>query len=117
MYGIDRGYDFEFLIDKRLLQVCFGLFQLILNFDEDISITIEGNFDLSLSNKNKYKESISIEYDEVLFLIDQTIKEVQVLDTKTLEINFSNNKNLKLFDNNTNSESFQICSPSGIIAV
>jgi hypothetical protein len=33
--------DINFLLGKELLQICFGLYQVILNFSENASISVE----------------------------------------------------------------------------
>ena len=42
--------DLRFLIGKELLQTCFGVYQIILNFSEDTSISVER--ELTFSNKS-----------------------------------------------------------------
>jgi len=42
MFGLPSDFDASFLEGAMVLQVCIGLHEVILNFDGDISITIEG---------------------------------------------------------------------------
>jgi hypothetical protein len=44
MHKLPSNVDLKFLLDATLLQVCVGAYEVILNFDDDISITVESSF-------------------------------------------------------------------------
>jgi cytoskeletal protein RodZ len=43
MYGLPANIDLSFLHGRVLLQLCVGQNEMILNFDEDVSITVESS--------------------------------------------------------------------------
>jgi hypothetical protein len=44
MYGLPENIDLNFLKDKKLIQICICQHQVIMIFDDDISILIESVF-------------------------------------------------------------------------
>jgi hypothetical protein len=44
VYGLKKGIDLSFLTDREVIQVCVGSFDIIFNFDDNVSISIVGQF-------------------------------------------------------------------------
>ena len=111
MYGIDKKLDLTFLIGKMLTQICVGQFQIILNFDNEVSISIEGTFEhISGEIVTKYL-GISDVSQSLFNLIQQKIEVVNVLEDGTLRLTFTDSTMIKLHDSNPDTESYQISSP------
>jgi hypothetical protein len=45
MYGLDKDNDLSFFLEKQLEQVCFGWVSINLNFDGDITLSLECTFE------------------------------------------------------------------------
>lgn len=117
MYGLDKKTDLSFLKDKRLIQICFGMHQLILNFDEGVSIMVEGKIDFLGENQSTHREVSPVEPGPLMSLLNHSIETLKVMDEGTLELTFTNRSTLKLYDSNPDTESYQIGSQSGTIVV
>ena len=111
MYKLNRTLDFSFLIGKELLQVCVGVVQVILRFDEQVSISIESDFIIIDENQNEfYCLDIPSDTGHLIKFLGLKIQHVEVLEFDKLGIYFSNGCAIFLMDNNEFSESFQIIS-------
>ncbi|HZS42071.1 MAG TPA: hypothetical protein VFF06_34820 [Polyangia bacterium] len=42
MYGLSANEKLDFLVDRKLIQVCIGEYQVQLHFDDDVSVSSEG---------------------------------------------------------------------------
>jgi len=54
MHGLPKNIDLDFLKEKKLEQVCISSHQIILKFDEDISISIESVIKFFSSNGEEF---------------------------------------------------------------
>ena len=117
MYGFDKEIDFTFLVGRSLVQICVGLFQIILNFDDGVSISIEGTFEHIFNGVMPKQFVLPDAAFSLIGLLGTKIEDVKAIDKVTLEIKFSDCSTLRLKDSNPNTESFQISSPLGEIIV
>jgi hypothetical protein len=108
MYGIDKNLDLGFLIGKNLLQICVGSFQVILNFDANVSISIESTFDCGSEEKSKRAGNLPEAAPSLFHLLGKHIKEVNVESEGTLALTFSDDTIVRIYDSNSASESYQI---------
>src|ERR1700744_159693 len=101
MYKLPDNIDLTFLVDRELLQVCFGLNVLILKFDESVIINIE--------SKCRYLPSIGpiVEIDKysqcaniICILLGYKIVEVNGYQTGELYAKFSNGDTFIIYDDN-----------------
>jgi len=53
MYGLPKDFKGEFLVGRFLEQICFGLYQVQLRFDQRVTIAVESTF--------LYKDSLASE--------------------------------------------------------
>jgi Family of unknown function (DUF6188) len=112
MYGLNKNSDLSFLVEKQLCRVSVGLYQVQLNFDQDISIYMECQFDHILNGKSQIlSEDLPSSASSLLQLIGSTIAKVENQGNGDIEIIFSNQNVLKVFDNNKSYESYQISGP------
>jgi hypothetical protein len=44
MYGLKKTIDLGFLMGREVGQVAIGTYQVVLGFDEDVTIAVEGEF-------------------------------------------------------------------------
>ena len=45
MYGVPEKERLVGLIGKELIQICFGVHEVIFNFDQDVRITVESRIE------------------------------------------------------------------------
>jgi len=119
MYGLDRSISFQFLVGKELLQLCIGLYQLILNFTEHVVITAEciirmTNTDGSVVELSSDKPELS---KQLVCLLGSTVENVVFEDHGELTLVFSQGYKLTITDSNEDEESFTITTPDQEIIV
>lgn len=123
MYGITDASDLSFLLHTQLLQVCYGQFQLALQFTETITIAIEGDYAIRVktsaglvtarfSAQQPYPDSINC-----IRLLGDVVAAVEIVNHRTLLIRFASGATLTLYDSNKDLESFQIVSQDHHIIV
>jgi hypothetical protein len=116
MYGIEEGTDFSFLKGREVIQVAFGLYQVIFALDEHVTISVEGSYELHSA------VGISIWTPGVtravaVSLLGKTITNACARPDGSLELSFSSNELLVLLDASKNYESYQITRPGRAIIV
>ena len=118
MHGLPACTDLSFLDGRTLLQVCVGLYQVILKFDEDVSISIEGKFKVVQAGKTQRKnKALPLSASVLLRLVGQTIKRVEGEPSGTLFLDFGDGNTLIILDSNREFESYQVVHPIGMVAV
>lgn len=119
MYGVDKSISFQFLVGKELLQLCIGLYQLLLNFNENIVISTECvlrliNIDGSVTEIRSGVPSLS---KHLTCLLGSTIENVVCEHDRELTLVFSNDYKLVILDSNEDEESFTITTPNQEVVV
>jgi hypothetical protein len=118
MYGLPSGTDLNFLKGRTLSQACFGPFDLILNFDENVSISIWSALSLGQSEASPRRHSAFAEVSrEVLGLLEKAVLEVGWTPSGTVSLTFEGDQYLELYDDNVGYESYSISGPAGLIVV
>jgi hypothetical protein len=113
MYGLNKNSDLSFLLEKQLYRVSVGLYHVELNFNHEISIYMECQFHHILNGKSQtLSEDLPSSASSLLQLIGSTIVKVKNHGNGNIEIIFSNQHTLKIFDNNKSYESYKISGPS-----
>lgn len=100
MYGLPKQTDLSFLANLELIQVCIGIYQVILHFDKETSISLECEYQVN----GKTKDLIGL-----VSLLGQHIIDVTIQDEKgEIVLKFSQEGVLVFRDSNLNYESYQI---------
>lgn len=109
MYGIAPGTDFSFLIGVSLLQVCSGENEVILNFDEDLSIMIASNVSIRAPSNPLvvYDDARSLGAQLMAF-VSETIADAVGSDDGALCLTWSNGVQMSLLDTWKEFESYVI---------
>jgi hypothetical protein len=103
--------DVTFLVDRVLLQIAIGKYQIIFNFDQNISISVES--DLEYRHRSEIAHW-SIGNEDIpekmpwLKLVGHHISTIQWLEDKSLKLSFENSNELIFFKGTKGYESFQI---------
>jgi hypothetical protein len=109
MYGLNRSIDLSFLRNRELIQVAIGLHQVIFAFDDDVTISVEGQFEhVSPMGSTEWRPGASELAANAVKLLGATVKSVVGQENGTLELAFSNGNCLIVRDVSSDYESYQI---------
>lgn len=118
MYGLPEDIDLNFLMGKRLIQICISTHQIIMRFDDDITISVESAIKLfdDKGDVHLYEDNRSINQD-LLMLLENSISDVISNKTGTLILHFDNGNKVELNDDSAKYESYQIVGDGQTIVV
>jgi hypothetical protein len=118
MHRISLTTDLSDLLGKSVEQICLGLHQVILRFDKDLYISIEGQFSIGdKSFKGDRRGDCRVAANDFAKLIGCNILSATVPSEDSVVIMFSNGMTLSAFDSSDHYESFQIKLPNQLIVV
>jgi hypothetical protein len=101
--------DLSFLVDKELLQFCYGEHEIILNFSDDISLTVESQLHLKMKNGDQFQwNSGSRKQSNLESLINSKVISISLAPDNSLDIVFENNALATIKINENGFESYQI---------
>lgn len=109
MYGLPENIDLRFLENAELLQVCIGVHELVLRFQDDIAITVMGKF-LHESTAQAASPNASLAHfaSTLTTLLEAKIVKVEATTDGTLRLCFSNKHRLTLYDDNPQYEAYTL---------
>jgi hypothetical protein len=121
VYGLPRDFDGAKLVGRQLLQVCFGLYQLQLHFDGELSISVESAVAYK-EDPNEELTRVSIpdlaaSRPPLLHLLHHKIVNALGDDKGTLTLEFDNRQVLQCLDEGEKYESYQINIGKSLIIV
>ena len=93
----------------NIIQICIGLYQIILNVSDDISISIESNF--SVIDAVGTKEVVNPPYHRssaILMLLDKNLLGASFVESGNLVLTFSDGFKIEIEKGDQEYESFQI---------
>jgi hypothetical protein len=118
MYGLENNVSLGFLKGRQLIQILVGAHQLILRFDKDVSISVEGDFDHKRGNHSLLTVArLPGAASTLLLLIGQTITTAENAGEGETRLHFSNGETLCLIDSNETGESYEIQGPEADVIV
>jgi hypothetical protein len=118
MYGLSADIKLGFLCGRELVQIAVGQFQLILKFDADISISVEGDFDHMRNGKSQLEaESLPEAAASLLRLLGANITHVENRGIGDIYMHFSTGEVVSVSDSNSDTESYEILGPGVHIIV
>ena len=118
MYGLPEGIDLGFLQNRQLLQVCIGLNEAILNFDDELSITIMTDiYHEATDGKVAVYEQCPFSASMLSQFLGCSIVEATWNTEGALRMRFSNGDSLEIRDDSKVYECYQIRHHDGLIVV
>ena len=109
MYPLEKNIDLSFLNGRRLLQVCIESHQILLNFDQDLTITVEEDCLLSIGSDLKAISAAEpTESKELAQLLDCVIEQAKPVDQANLLLEFSGQRHLTLIGASDKYECYSI---------
>jgi Family of unknown function (DUF6188) len=109
MYGSTANHDLGFLVGSTLFQACIGENDIILLFDDDISITIQTDFLIRDSSglETIFEETLPAAASVVKFIPDMITKVLYQRDG-TLCLWFSKGGSIEIYDTSEQYESYNV---------
>lgn len=108
MYDLDKNTDTTPLIGKVLIQICVGLYQLIMNFDNDLTISVESQLIYRYDGNEVIIDSYPEKCHCLMTLIGKKIQNAAIRDKQSLVLVFNGKEELEVIDSNEEFESFQV---------
>src|SRR5438445_5936582 len=118
MYVLKRDANLSFLIGREVIQVAIGVHHVIFHFEEDISISVGGEFEYSDDQGTVvWKPGASRAAANTVVLLGAKIESLASFENGTIVIHFSNGARLVIPDPSAEYESYQITRPGETIVV
>jgi hypothetical protein len=119
MYGLPQNIDLSFLKERKLESVCFAAYQVNLHFDNGAMISIFGTFRHFIIGEDSAGKTAQfpLSSSNLMRLLTQTVTKVQSQADGTLELAFSNNDTLVIYDDTKQYESYHIKNGERLIIV
>jgi hypothetical protein len=120
MYGLRKDIDLGFLRDREVIQVAIGVYQIQFGFDEDVRISVEGQFAYFDGQEEwvwKPEQGAAQIAARTVALLGATIQSFEGQENGTLTLMFSNGQRLTIVDNSKEYESYDITRPGKTIVV
>jgi hypothetical protein len=109
MYGLSSDVDLKFFQGRTLFQVCCGLHEAILHFDEGVSITTYADIGhWSAGSLTAVYKEICPAAPMLLQFLHQSVVKVDVDPPGSFKLTFSNGEQLEFYDSFEQYESFEI---------
>jgi hypothetical protein len=109
MYGLNKELDLTFLQDRELIQVAIGVYQVVFKFDEQVSISVEGQFDyISKVGSSEWQPGAARVAADTVSLLGTKVTGVLGQEDGTLQLTFSTGDRLVIRDVSTKYESYEI---------
>jgi hypothetical protein len=118
MFGLAPETDLSFLRGVELLQVCIGANEVILAFHPNVTITIEGTFQVEVpgSTAEVFDDARS-SAASLVTLLEGTVKSVAWEESGTVRLDFTSGAALEIYDSQEHYESFQITHGAAIYVI
>lgn len=120
MCGLRDDINLDFLIGRTLQQVAIGVYEVIFSFDEDVRITVYGEFhyfDGETEWSWRSEADSALLAGRTVALLDFSIENVDRHENGKLALLFANKNLLTIIDLSNESESYDITRPGETIIV
>jgi hypothetical protein len=118
VYGLPKDVNLRFLVGKELIQVAVGLYDIILNFDGQLSISVQTTLYHGKEGEPLVAYEVGPSSAGILMpLLGNSIKRFIANQDGTLSMIFSNGECVEIRDDNTHYECYQIEHEGNLIVV
>ena len=110
MYGLPDGFDCSIFSGRQLVRVCLGLHQIQLDFEPSMTLSMECEFEVTLSGDSArfQPQSYGEASIELYRLLGKTIVSAESGIDGRLQLVFSESCTLVVMDSNANAESYEV---------
>ncbi len=119
MYGFPPSEEFAALTDRELTQLCIGEYQIRLNFDGDVTLSIQSVFTHSAAPPSDLSGDFSFPRSgsTLTSLLGAKVVSATTIPPESLTIEFSNGESLTVYDNDPSYEALQFDGPGTSVIV
>ena len=117
MYGLRRNTDLSFFSGRTLVQMCFGMHDLVLNFDGSVSVTVTSRVEIGAHDHSMQIEQFIQSAPVLLALVNRVVVTAVATEAGTLELGFDNGEVLRFVDDSHQYESYVVRSGQEVIVV
>jgi hypothetical protein len=120
MYELKQDVGLDFLIDRELIQLRLGLHQVVFIFDEDVSISVEGEFMYFDGQKEwrwRPEPGSHLVAAHAVALLGTKVEHVEKGANNSFEITLANGRRLEIFAPSQEYECYNITRPGQTIIV
>jgi hypothetical protein len=120
VYGLSKDIDLAFLDGRESIQIAIGVYQIQFGFDEDVTISVEGEFSYFDGRSEviwKPEPGSSEIAARTVALLGATIESFEGSENGILTLIFSNGHRLIIPDSSQQYESYTITCPGRTIVV
>lgn len=110
MYGLPAGFDASRFVGRTLEQVSFTANTVNLIFDQNVSLTLESNYEHILLDERHSSAiaNIPVAESQLMQLLGEPIRMASASADGTLILSFANGHSLKCYDDSSEYESYKI---------
>ncbi len=109
MNRLPAHIDLSFFHGQRLMQVCVGAHDLLLHFDEGVSISIESEVACTSTDGTRTRyDDLTRATPFVIAFLDRSIVSAQGTPDGTLHLEFDDRRHFHVYDSNEHYESYVI---------
>ncbi len=123
MYQLRADEDWSFLTGKELIQLCIGVHDVQLRFDDNICISMQAEEPAqAFQHKSSQARSSGLAgmagaAVTLVSLLGARVQKAVVENCTTLAIYFANAEELRIYDSSADYESFTVNGPNRLIVV
>lgn len=117
MYGLPEDADLTFFLGREIFQVCIGPHQVILRFDDRISINSSSTMEVSVGGATVRSDDPRLLGPVLIQLLTEAVSDVRWSTDGTLQLIFVGGGSLQLEDDASPFESYEIQHGADLIVV
>lgn len=118
LHGLPSNVDLSFFEGRRLVQVCVGLHELIINFDNRVAITAECRIAVSVQDEAlRQFDDPTLAAVELFRILQRIVESVEGRNDGELILRFECGSSVHLYDDATHYESYMIRNGEELIVV
>jgi hypothetical protein len=117
MHRIAKDTDLSPLAGKMVEQVCIGRHQVIVRLEDELCISIEGDFQFGSAASGEREMDYRHAAQKFADLLERRILKAEVIQNDVVVVEFSDGARLTIFDSSDQYKSFQIKLPDRLVVV
>jgi hypothetical protein len=117
MYGLPEGFDGSFFNGRKLELVCFTENQVLLHFDQDVTVIILSSFDYKIDDQMWSVDDPPGEMSSLMRLLGLRIASAVGARDGTLVLEFEDGSQVTCYDTSPSYESYHIQNGPTVIIV
>ena len=109
MYGLPKDFNGSIFVKKEMIQVCFNANQMIVHFEEGLSVISMGSFGRASGKRDReIVHELPVTSSDIMELLGHVVMEALVEENGILRLRFDNEQILTFYNDKPNYESYHI---------